>query len=153
MTTPRSHTRHLLVGGLVLIGLMALVACSRAAAEREPAGSEERLRAMLTERYETRQRAVERLRLFVNSGRVELSELSAQMTAMYLAEADLCTTDAARIKVYEKLVATLKEHEDLAVRRADAGRMGEWEVDKAHAATLDAQIALERLRLGRRPNN
>lgn len=153
MATSKSHTRCLLIGLVALLGLAALVVSSSAAGEQEPAGSEERLHALLTERHKTLQRAVERLRLFVDSGRVEISELSVQTTAMYLAEADLCATNAARIKVYEKLVATLKHHEDLAGRRADAGRMSEWELDKAHAATLEAQIALERLRLGQRPAN
>ena len=78
-------------------------------------------------------------------------ELSAMMTAMYRAEADLCRTDAARIKVHEKLVETLKTHEGLAVRRADAGRMTDWQLDKTRVATLEAQIELERLRLGQRP--
>ena len=153
MVAPKCHTRCLLVGGLVLIGLAVLVASSGAADEREPAGSEERLHALLTERYEIRRKAVESLQPFVDSGRVGLGELSACMTAMYLAEADLCTTDAARIKVHEKLVAMLRKHEELARRRADAGRMSEWEVDKGRADTVDAQIALERLRLGQHPVN
>ena len=150
MVSHKPHTRYLLIGGLATVGLLALVASSLAGNEREPAGSAERLRALLTERYEIRKKAVASLQKFVDSGRADIFDLSDAMTALYHAEADLCTTDAARIKVHEKLVETLKTHEGLAVRRADAGRMQEWDVERARAATLDAQIDLERLRLGQR---
>jgi outer membrane protein TolC len=150
MVSQKSHTGYLLVGGLTLIGLLALVASSVAGDEREPAGSAERLQALLTERYEIRKKAVASLQKFVDSGRADIFDLSDAMTALYHAEADLCTTRADRIKVHEKLVETLKTHEGLAVRRADAGRMPEWELGRARAATLDARIDLERLRLGQR---
>ena len=151
MVSHKLHTRYLLVGGLTLIGLIALAASSVAGDEREPAGSAERLRALLVERHEILKKGVANLQKFVDSGRADVLELSAMMTAMYRAEADLCRTDAARIKVHEKLVETLKTHEGLAVRRADAGRMTDWQLDKTRVATLEAQIELERLRLGQRP--
>jgi len=150
MISHKLHARYLLVGGLTLIGLLALVASCLAGDEREPAGSAERLRALLVERHEVLKKAVANLQKFVDSGRADVLELSSMMTAMYRAEADLCTTDAARIKVYEKLVETMKTHEGLAVRRADAGRMTDWQLDKTRVATLEARIDLERLRLGQR---
>jgi hypothetical protein len=150
MISYKPHARYLLIGGLTLVGLLALAVSCLASEERESAGSEERLRALLIERYEIRKKAVASLQKFVDSGRAGIFELSDAMTALYHAEADLCTTDAARIKVHEKLVETLKTHEGLAVRRADAGRMHEWEVERARATTLDAQIDLERLRLAQR---
>jgi hypothetical protein len=148
MISPKSHTRCLLIGGLTLIGLLALVASCLAGDERESAGSEERLRALLTERYDILKQRVASVQVFLEHGRADLTELGAAMTDMYHAEADLCTTDAERIKVYEKLVDTLKTHEEWAARREATGRIGEGLRAKARVATINAQIDLERLRLG-----
>jgi len=150
MISHKPHARYLLIGGLILIGLLALVASCLAGDEREPAGSEERLRALLTERYEFRKKFVAGVQKSVEFGTADIFDLGDAVTALYYAEADLCTSNAERIKVYEKLVETLKTHEGLAVWRADAGRMTEWEVEKVKTATLDARIDLERLRLGQR---
>ncbi|MHC4519445.1 MAG: hypothetical protein ACYTAS_12715 [Planctomycetota bacterium] len=150
MVAKKSPTQCLLTIFLALIGMLALVASCLAGNETEPAGSEERLRALLTQRHDILKRGAANLQKFVDSGRADIREMSAMMTALYHAEADLCTTHAARIEVYEKLVETLKTHEQLAARRADAGRMTEWELDKVRTATLDAQIDLERLRLSQR---
>lgn len=147
MDSHKSHTRYLLIGCLVLFALLALVASGIAGDEGEPAGSEERLRALLTQRYDILKRGAANLQKFIDSGRADIREMSAMMTALYHAEADLCTTRADRIKVHEKLVETLETHEELAARRADAGRMTEWELDKVRTTTLDARIDLERLRL------
>ena len=150
MKSHKYRTRYLLIGCLVVVGLLAVIASCVAGREREPAGSQERLRALLVERHDILKRGVANLQEFVESGRADICELSTAVTAMHWAEADLCRTDAARIKVYEKLVDTLKTHEGLAVRQADAGRISNWQLDKARVVTLDAQIDLERLRLGQR---
>ena len=65
---------------------------------------------------------------------------------MFHAEADLCSNDTERIKVYEKLVAALREYEAWAERRAAAGR-DEADVLQVKVARLDAQIKLEKLRI------
>ena len=149
MISNKLHTRYLLVGGLTLIGLLALVASSVADDEREPAGSEERLRALLIERHDILKQRVASVQLFVEYGRADLTDLGAAMTDMYHAEADLCTTDAERIKVYQKLVDTLKTHEEWAARQEATGRTPEVRA-KARFASINAQIDLERLRLGQR---
>jgi hypothetical protein len=147
MISHKSHTRYLLVGGLTLIGLLVVATPFVAGDEKEPAGSAERLRALLTERYELLKKDVANLQTSVEFGGADIFELSDAMTAMYHAEADLCKTDAERIKVYERLVETMKTHEKAAVWRADAGRMPESDLAKARLAIINAQIDLERLRL------
>jgi hypothetical protein len=68
--------------------------------------------------------------------------------ALYRAEADLCTNTANRVKVYEMLVEALAPLEKLLERQGAAGRVPQGEVDQGKLVRLDAQIDLERLRLG-----
>jgi hypothetical protein len=126
-----------------------LLAAARASEgqEQTQAGSEEKLRTLLLEKYDILKGIVESYKKLLESGRAETSEVVSATVAMFHAEADLCSSDAERIKVYEKLVGALREHETWAERRAAAGRpieMGAWQVK---VARLDAQIKLEKLRL------
>jgi len=133
----------------VLMGLFFLVTPLTARAEREAAGSEERLRELLTERYGVLKEMRASMELFMENGRVDPAAWRRATFALHHAEAELCTTAADRVKVYEKLVAAMQTQEDWAVRREDAGRIAKWERAEAKAATLQARIELERARLGR----
>lgn len=149
LTHKPALTSLLLLALPVLTGLFFLATPFTARGESEPAGSEERLRELLTERYNVLQQMYASLQLHLKSGRADEAEWRRAALALYGAEAELCTTETARIKVYEKLVQAMKSQEDLAVRRADAGRITKWQLAEARAATLQAQIDLERARLGR----
>jgi hypothetical protein len=105
---------------------------------------------LLIERHDILKQRVASVRVFVENGRADLAELGAAMTDMYHAEADLCTTTAERIEVHRKLVDTLKTYEEQAAHAEEAGRIPTWELDKAHLATINARIDLERLRLSQR---
>ena len=125
-----------------------LLTAARAVEGREQAqaGSEEKLRALLLERYDILKDIVESDKKLLELGRGDINALKNATVAMFHAEADLCSNDTERIKVYEKLVAALREYEAWAERRAAAGR-DEADVLQVKVARLDAQIKLEKLRL------
>jgi len=115
--------------------------------ERQAVGSSERLRELMTERYEIHKSIVETLDKSIAAGRIGLAEWRDARVAMYAAKADLCTQTAERLEVYEEMVDFLRTAEEQARRRAKAGVAGETEVRQTRLATIDALMALERLRL------
>jgi flagellar hook-basal body complex protein FliE len=126
-----------------------LLAAASAAEGREQAqaGSEEKVRMLLLERYDILKGIVESEKKSLEVGRGDATVLKDATVAMFHAEADLCSTKAERIKVYEKLVAALREYEGWAERRAAAGRATDVAGQQAKVARLEAQIKLEKLRL------
>ncbi|MCX5647050.1 MAG: hypothetical protein NTZ17_20580 [Phycisphaerae bacterium] len=113
----------------------------------KPSGSDERLRELMTQRYELLKVSVKNSELLLASGRVDIPTHQNLLDALYRAEADLCTTAADRITVYEKLVEVLIAQEKLVERQAEAGRALGIQVAQAKLVTLNTQIDLERLRL------
>jgi hypothetical protein len=114
-------------------------------------GPNERLRELLTQRYEILQHAVKSAELMVKAGRMDIPTLLDLTSAMYRAEADLSATDTGRVGVYEKLVDALTAQEELLERQARAGRASEVRADQGKVTVLNARIDLERLRLGQMP--
>jgi len=158
MILDRSRKGRLVVCAVAVIGLCALGAgvanSTGSPAETAPdsgqqaVGSSERLRELMTERYEILRSIVESLEKLLAAGRMTLSEWRNARVALYVAQADLCADTAERIKVYEEMVDFLRDAEQLARRRAASGQMTGAEVLQARLATIEAQMALERLRLG-----
>jgi len=153
MVTHKSPLRRILISGLILVGLLVLATPFVAGDEQGQSGSHERLRALLTERHDILKRRVASVQFQLKNGRGDVSALRDVTIAMYRAEADLCTSDAARIAVHEKLVNVVREQQELAARRVAAGRIPAWELDEARVATLEARIELERLRLAQQTSN
>jgi hypothetical protein len=122
MVARKYHAHHVFTVGLILIGLPLLAAPFVAGGESEPSGSEERLRELLTERYNILKQMYTSFQAQLKFGRVDYVEWRRATFTLHHAEAELCTTDAARIKVYEKLVQAIQTQEDLAVRRTNAGQ-------------------------------
>jgi outer membrane protein TolC len=160
MTLNRSRNIRLAVRAVTAIGLLALGAAvagctgSRAQPARIPvgsgqqvAGSNERLRELTTERYEILKKILESLDKSFDTGRTPLPEWRDAKVALYMAKADLSSNVAEQIEVYEEIVDFLRSAEQLARRQADSGRLSEADVGRARLATIDAEIALERLRL------
>lgn len=83
----------------------------------------------------------------MKTGRGLARELAEATTAMLRAEADLCTTDSARIDIHQKIVAAMRESEDAAAHAAKAGYASSYSVDEARLARLKAEIELEELKL------
>lgn len=152
MVAHRCHARHLFTGGPILIALFLLATPFVAGDEQKPSGSKERLRELLTERYDILKQAVASVELFAENGRVDAAEWRSATIALHQAEAELCTADADRIKVYERFVEAMQKQQEWAARRETAGRINRWQLAEARVATLQAQIDLERLKLGRAPD-
>jgi len=158
MVLYRTRTRRLLPCSLILSCVLVLAvvfaagfASAAGSGKRPSASANERLRALMTQRYEILQRAVKNSQLMLERGLLDFPALRNLTVALYRAQADLCTTDADRVQVYEKLVEALGVHEKLLERQAASGRAPEVQVDEARVATLNARIDLERLRLGQAP--
>jgi len=149
MARHRHSTHYCLIVTAILVALFLLASPFVAGREHEPAGSEERLRELLTERYDVLKQRLDSMKIFMDNGRVDPADWRRAVVQLHRAEAELCTTTADRVKVYEKLVAAMQTQEDWAVRREDAGRITKWQLAEARAGTLQARIDLERARLGR----
>lgn len=112
MSLSQRQTCCLVSSGMFLICLAALSGWLRGgrgqflatadAVERQSqaqVGSKEKLRALLLERYDILKRFAESYQELLKSGRVEWSDVANATVATFHAEADLCVTDAERIKV------------------------------------------------------
>jgi hypothetical protein len=117
----------------------------------QPAGSPERLRELITQRYETLKGMVENAQRMLEMGRMDVPTFQSLTDAMYRAQADLRTTTAERVAVYEKLIEVLTAQEKLLERQAEAGRATGVQVAQGKLVTLNVRIDLERLRLGQAP--
>jgi len=155
MVLYKTRRYRLLAGGLLPVGVLALAlvltygpAWGAGGGESKSAGSNERLRGLMTQRYEILQRAVKNAELMLANGRIDVLAFQDLTAAMYRAQADLCTTPADRVQVHEKLVEVLIAHDEVLERQGRAGRLTQIQVDQGKVATLNAQIDLERLRLG-----
>jgi hypothetical protein len=148
-------THRLGRSNLVALGLLSLagtLAAAYAAAggpgARGSGGSEARLRELMTQRYEVLQRMVKNEQAEVEAGRAEIAALQKLTAALYRAQADLCTTASERLKVYEKLVEVMTSQEKIIERQAEVGMAVGVQLAQSKLVMLDAQIDLERLRLG-----
>ncbi len=155
MVLYRTRAHRLFSCGLAPLCVLVLAAfCGYALARvgesgaPKPSGSAERLRELMTQRYELLRGAVQNSELLLNHGRIDVLTHQNLTAALYLAEADLCTTEAKRMKVYEELVHALTWQEQLLERQADSGRATEVQLAQGRLVTLNVQIDLERLRLG-----
>lgn len=79
-------------------------------------------------------------------GAASVDEIYEARTLLFQAELDAAETDAGRIKLYEGLVATMKDYEELAIARKMAAQGTHVAVLKVKARRLQAEIALERLK-------
>jgi hypothetical protein len=155
MVLYRTRTHLLLPCSLILSGVLVLAAVSAAgfasaagSGEPQPAGSQERLRELMIQRYETLKALVENSQRMLEMGRMDVPTFQSLTDAMYRAQADLRTTAAERVEVYEKLVEALTTQEKVLERQAESGRATGVQVAQGKLVTLNAQIDLERLRLG-----
>ena len=158
MVLCRTRLYHLLPWRLILLGVPVLAvgfaagfAWAAGADQSQPAGSKARLHELMTQRYEILQRAMKNAERLLENGRMEVPAFQSLTEAMYRAQADLSPTAADRVKVYEKLVEALGSVQQILEQRALAGRATQVEVDQGRLVILDAQIDLERLRLGQAP--
>jgi len=110
-------------------------------------GHSDKLRELLTERYNILMTFVETQVRLKEIGQGSVMELSAATVAMFYTEADLCTTGSERIKVYEKLVDLLRKQEERLAREVTTGHVSQGGVLEARLARIEAQIKLEKEKL------
>ncbi len=110
-------------------------------------GSNERLRELLEERYEILKTLVESEKHLVKIGQGSSRRIVEATAAMLRAEADLCSTDSARIDIHEKIVAILRECEVLMDREVKAGMAGQDAVERNRLLRLEAKIEIEKMKL------
>lgn len=151
----KARKHRLVTGGLLGLGLVSLAGLlaggyisAAASDEPKPVAGNARLRELMTQRYEILQRAVKDAQHLVETGRLDVPTFENLTVALYRAQADLCTTTAERVKVYEKLVDFLAAQEGLLEQQIQAGRATRMQLDQGKVVTLNARIDLERLRLG-----
>lgn len=160
MSSRQKWACWLVSGGLLLICLSAqsgwlggdraqLLAPAHAGERQNEAqtGSSEKLRELLEERYEILKTSVETQKELAKVGQSSSGKLARATAAMLRAEADLCSTDSARIEIHEKIVAILRKCEDLIDREAKAGMVGQDDVAKTKLTRLKAEIKLEKMKL------
>ena len=116
-----------------------------AAERREKYESE--LQEFLTERKRLLNRIVDSMKIFLESGRVGYDEYRDANVALLRAEMDLCKTRDDCLKILVKIIQFHTECEAWMARRAAEGRATEMDVNRAKAATLEAQIELAREKL------
>jgi hypothetical protein len=107
----------------------------------------QQLRALLQERYDVLRAVAGLLNQQYSAGQAGILEIRDAIIAMLHAEADLCSTNAERIKVYQKLVTILQEQDKSLAREVSSGKVNQMHFLKARVATLEAQIQLEKLKL------
>jgi len=151
----KAREHRLVTGGLLMLGLVSLAGLlaggytSAAGPDKsKPVAGQERRRELMTQRYEILQRTVKDAQRLIETGRIDVPTFQNLTDAMYRAQADLCTTAAERVKVYEKLVDFLTSQEKLLEQQVPAGRATGFQVAQSKVITLNARIDLERLRLG-----
>ena len=110
-------------------------------------GPNEQLRKFQQERYDVLRAVAGLLNQQYSAGQVGILEIRDAIIDMLHAEADLCSTNAERIKIYEKLVTILLEQDKPLAKAVNAGRVTQMEFLRARASTLQAEIELEKLRL------
>jgi hypothetical protein len=107
----------------------------------------QQLRAFLQERYEILKAVAGMLNQQYSTGQAGILEIRNAIIDMLHAEADLRSTNAERIKVYEKLVIILQEQDKILAVGVNEGKVDQMDFLKARATTLQAQIQLEKLKL------
>jgi hypothetical protein len=138
---------------LVLVGTFAAgYAVAAGSGQPTPAEPEARLRELMTQRYELLQTMVKDSERRLENGRTDLLSHMILMTTLYGAEADLSTTITNRVKVHEMLVEALTPLLKDLQQLVAAGRLLRGDADKGKLVLLDAQVDLERLRLGQSPS-
>ncbi len=107
----------------------------------------EQLRTLLQERYEVLKALAGLLNQQYSTGQVGILEIRDAIIDMLHAEADLRSTNAERIKVFEKLVTILQEQDKTLAVAVNASKVDQMDFLKARATTLQAQIQLEKLKI------
>ena len=147
MVLYRMRKRRLIIGIVAAIGLFALGVGVGGSAQHSAPEPNQRLQELMTERCELLKSEVESVELSLKSGRADLAEWREANVALFRARADLAGDATERIEIYEELVDLLRTGEQTTRQRIQAGQAPQTDMRQARLATIEAQIALEKLRM------
>jgi hypothetical protein len=136
---------RLVVYTLATIALGAGIwsAAPRSRASDEP---DAKLTSLLKERLEVLRAVVERTKAAYQAGATGFTKVYEAQLAALRAELDMCSTDEARTKVLEQMIAVAKKNEETIEARSGFSGAGSSDVLNARASRLSLEIELERLR-------
>lgn len=149
MVVYRMREHRFVLTVMAAIGLIALGVCVGGSAERPARGPNQRLHELMIERCEILQSEAKSLQLSLQFGRADLAEWRKANVALFRARADLAADITEQIEIYEEMVDLLRTSEQATRQGIDAGQAPQTELRQARLATVEAQIALEQLRLAR----
>ncbi len=116
------------------------------AAKNQQEESAGKIKELQKERLEALSAAIGSAGILVRDGRA-LPEVAEECRHQLLqAQIEYAANDAQRIQFYESDIKVLKQSEEIAIARKESARASEMAVQKAKAARLEAEIALERLK-------
>ena len=136
----------------LIVMLMATTLVVSAANSQDKGGiknqdeSTQKIKELQKEQIATLKEMTEAAAELFRRGAASVDEIYEARTLLFQAELDAAETDADRIKLYEGLVTTMKDYEELAIARKMAARGTHVAVLKVKARRLQAEIALERLK-------
>jgi RNA polymerase sigma factor (sigma-70 family) len=107
---------------------------------------EDKVKTLLNERLAISKSILEVTLHGHKAGNVSTEQVLQAQLRVFKAELDLCETDKQRIDLHEKIVAALKSIEEDVLKLNRVAAASEGAVLEARLNTLEAQIALERLR-------
>ncbi|MGZ3303851.1 MAG: hypothetical protein ACXVBG_23505 [Isosphaeraceae bacterium] len=111
--------------------------------------SPSRIKDLQKQRVETlRQATAVGLKLY-QSGRVEVSEVLEDRMSLLKAEIDATEKTADRIPLYTRTVDSLKQFEEIAKARVEAGRGSEYALLRVRAKRLEVEVLLEQAKEAR----
>ncbi len=148
MILHRMRERPLIIGIVAAIGLSVLGVGVGGSAPHPVQGPNQRLRELMTERCKILKSEVESVALSLKSGRADLAEWREANIALFKAKADLAADVNDQIEIYEEMVSLLRTSEQATRHRIDAGQAPQTDMRQARLATIEAQITLEKLRIG-----
>ena len=109
---------------------------------KSPEKYEGELQQLLLERKTLLSHNVESMKIFVDSGRVDISEYHDANIALLRAEMDLCKTKDERLDILEKIIQIHKNYEEQVAKKIAFGQSSKIELNKAKVAILEARIEL-----------
>jgi outer membrane protein TolC len=108
---------------------------------------EKELQELLTERKRLLSDVVDSMKIFLDSGRMDMDEYVNANIALLRAEMDLSKTQNERLEILEKIIQFHKKYEEHVAKMIANGKSSEIGLNKAKAATLEARIELVREKL------
>jgi hypothetical protein len=147
MGIPRKKESSIVTLSLLLTSIWCMAATPSQV--RADPTKDARLKELLKERHATLKEIAVQVAKAYEAGAASIEQMHDAEQTVLRAELDVCETDKERIAVLEKLVILAKKQEDRAAETVKRGINSPTATLKARAKRLEAEIALERARIGK----